>query len=359
MTTWALYGATGYTGPLIAERAVERGHKPLLMGRSADKLAPLAKRLGLDHRAVSLDDPKALREALRGRTAVIHAAGPFTATSEPMVQACLDERVSYLDITGEPSVFKDIYARDAEAKARGIALVPGIGFDVVPSNCLAAHVVERAPHATHLEIVISGLARPSAGSVKSAVPVVLEGGRIIRDGHELSWPLGRGTRRFKLSSREVLATPAPIADLDGAFRATGLPNVTLYYAIPSRLATLASIGWPAFQLALPVLRLALGGGRLDRYIERKVPGGTAESRAAGHSLLYGRAYGPDVTAEAWLETPEGYEFTAHAAVRCIERLFARKPSGALAPATAFGKDLITDVPGCLLGDTLPLGTGRG
>src|SRR5256885_777750 len=125
--TWALYGATGYTGPLIAERAVERGHKPLLMGRSEEKLKPLAQRLGLEHRAVSLDDARALREAIRGHAVVLHAAGPYIHTSAQMVQACLDERASYLDITGEPEVFKQIYARDAEARGAGVALIPGVG----------------------------------------------------------------------------------------------------------------------------------------------------------------------------------------------------------------------------------------
>src|SRR4051812_19358852 len=138
--SWALYGATGYTGPLITERAIERGHRPVLMGRSEEKLKALAARYGLEHRAVALDDEAKLREAIRGHDLVLHAAGPFIHTAAPMAQACLDEKVSYLDITGEPRVFKDLYARDAEAKQRGIVLMPGVGFDVIPSNCLVAHV---------------------------------------------------------------------------------------------------------------------------------------------------------------------------------------------------------------------------
>ncbi len=353
MSTWVLYGATGYTGPLIAERAVERGHKPLLMGRSAEKLAALAERLGLEWRAVPLEDAVGLREAIRGRGAVLHAAGPFIRTSAPMVQACLDEQVHYLDITGEPEVFKAVYARHAEAGARGIVLMPGVGFDVIPSNCLVAHVASKVPNAHTLEFALAGLGQPSAGTVKSAVPIILGGGRVFRDGREVSTPLGKGARRVRFSGREAWVAPAPISDLDAAFHATQIPNVTSYYAVPSRFAKLGRIGWPLGVVTLPLVRLALGGGRLDRYIERKVPGGTAESRAAGHSHLWAKAQGPNgVVAEAWLDTPEGYEFTSHSAVRAVERVLEKKPAGALAPATVFGPDFVLELPGCSRRDSL-------
>ncbi len=356
--TWALYGATGYTGPLIAERAVARGHRPLLLGRSAEKLKPLAERLGLPYRAVALDDGAGLRDALRGAKAVVHAAGPFIHTSAPMAQACLDERVSYLDITGEPAVFKALYARDAEAKARGIALIPGVGFDVIPSNCLCAYVASRveAPHT--LEFALAGIGEPSAGTVKSGVPLVLGGGRVFRDGRETAWPLGRGTRRIRMSTREVWAAVAPISDLYAAQYATGIPNVTAYFAVPSRVARLGSVGWPLGVVMLPLLRAALGGGRLDKTIEKRVKGGTAESRAKGHSHLWARAEGPRGSAEAWLDVSEGYEFTAHSAVLAVERVVAEQPKGALAPAQAFGVELVLEVPGAQRVDVTSAGVGR-
>jgi len=343
--SWALYGATGYTGPLISERAVARGHKPLLLGRSAEKLEALAGRHGLPYRAVPLDDGAGLRDAIRGMKAVVHAAGPFIHTSAPMVQACLDEKVSYLDITGEPDVFKAVYARDAEAKERGVALIPGVGFDVIPSNCLCAYVAAKVEQPHTLEFALAGIGTLSPGTVKSAVPLVLGGGKVFRDGRETPWPLGKGTRRVKLSTREVWAAVAPISDLYAAQRATQIPNVTAYFAVPSRFASLGRIGWPLGVVALPLLRAVLGGGRLDATIEKRVKGGTAESRAAGHSHLWARAEGPRGSAEAWLDCSEGYEFTGHAAVLAVERVIAHAPRGALAPAVAFGADFVLEVPG--------------
>ena len=128
-----LYGANGYTGELIAELAVRRGQRPVLAGRSAAKVAAVAERLGLEHVVFDLAEAA---ENLRDTEVVVHCAGPFSATSRPVVDACLASGTHYVDITGEIDVFEAVAARDAEAKTAGVALVPGAGLDVVPTDCL-------------------------------------------------------------------------------------------------------------------------------------------------------------------------------------------------------------------------------
>src|SRR5580765_143373 len=140
-----LYGANGYTGELVARRAAAAGVPVVLAGRNAPAVAALAAELGQDHRAFALDDAAALDRALAGITVVLNCAGPFSRTAAPLVAACLRARAHYLDITGEIAVLEALATRDAEARARGIALLPGAGFDVVPTDCLAAHVARRLP----------------------------------------------------------------------------------------------------------------------------------------------------------------------------------------------------------------------
>ncbi|HSZ75481.1 MAG TPA: saccharopine dehydrogenase NADP-binding domain-containing protein, partial [Rhizomicrobium sp.] len=184
-----IYGATGYTGKLVAKEAKRRGFNPLLSGRNAAKLKELAEPLGFDYVAVDLADAAGLDRALTGVDAVVHIAGPFSATSKPMVDACIRNRKHYLDITGEIAVLEALAARANEAGSAGVMLLPGVGFDVVPSDCLAAHMKRRMPDAVSLTLAIGGLEKMSRGTAKSSVESVANPVRVRRDGHILTlWP---------------------------------------------------------------------------------------------------------------------------------------------------------------------------
>ncbi len=185
MPTFLLYGANGYTGQLIAREAVVRGLRPILAGRNAEAVTTLASQLGLEQRIFTLEDTAATRAGLEGVTAVLHCAGPFAHTARPMVDACLEARVHYLDITGEISVFEMAAARDTEAMAAGVLLLPGAGFDVVPSDCLALHLHRRLPTATHLALGFHGIGRFSRGTATTIVEN-LHGGGVIRRGGVLT-----------------------------------------------------------------------------------------------------------------------------------------------------------------------------
>jgi len=143
-----VYGATGYTGKLVAEEASRRGLDVVLAGRNPEKLKAVADSLGLEARPIALSDPPRLHAGLEDVSTVLHIAGPFSETSRPMVDACLATQTHYLDVTGEIPVFEAIARRDAEAQAAGVTLLPGVGFDVVPSDCLAVHVAARIEEPT-------------------------------------------------------------------------------------------------------------------------------------------------------------------------------------------------------------------
>ncbi|QRN97153.1 saccharopine dehydrogenase NADP-binding domain-containing protein [Archangium violaceum] len=340
---WMLYGATGYTGVLIAEEAVRRGHKPVLAGRSREKLAPLASRLGLDMVAVSLDDARGLVSALEGLPLVVHAAGPFVHTSEPMVQACLAAGAHYLDITGEIPVFENTFRHDAEAKGRGVVLMSGVGFDVVPTDCLARHVAEKLPGAHELDLAIGGVAHASAGTAKSMLEALPTGAAVRRGGHLQPWPMGQGVRRVRFSDRERTAIPIPWGDLVTAWHSTGIPNITTYMAQPAIAARTLRYAFPVLQRVLaaePVRQ------RVAKLIETRVQGPDESLRQRARAQVWAQARSPDGRqAEAWLETPEAYAFTASAVVRSVEEVLAGERRGAFTPAQAFGADFVLSIEG--------------
>ncbi len=138
-----IYGAYGYTGELITRLAVKKGYRPLLAGRDENKLKLLADELKLPYAAFTLTEEEKLDKALQQVKAVLHCAGPFSKTARLMVYACLRNKVHYLDITGEIDVFEWIASQDALARKAGIVLMPGTGFDVVPTDCLAAHLKKK------------------------------------------------------------------------------------------------------------------------------------------------------------------------------------------------------------------------
>ena len=164
-----IYGATGYTGRLMTQAVTAAGLHPVLAGRNEAKLAAMAEPLGLAHRAVSLHERERLEASLHDVRVVLNAAGPFSLTASPMVDTCLRTATHYLDISGEIAVFEALARRDAQARKRGIMIMPGVGFDVVPSDCLAAHVARRLPGAKRLALGLSGLVFASRGSAKTIV----------------------------------------------------------------------------------------------------------------------------------------------------------------------------------------------
>lgn len=347
---WMIYGATGYTGKLVAQEAVKRGHKPVLAGRSTQKLKALAQQLNLDYRAFDVDDVETIASHLEDIAVVYHTAGPFIHTSDTMIQACLRTKTYYLDITGEYAVFENTFHYDTQAQEAGIVLISGVGFDVVPSDCLCKYVADQLPDATELEIAIHGVSKASAGTTQSALEMIGTGGRIRRDGDLLYHQLGSDIKPFRFPDGERQLINFPWGDLATAYRTTGIPNITTYFALSNTLTTL-------FRLtgSIPT---ALMGSKTLRSLVQKVVGwgmsGPSESlRNTGKSVIYAKvcnANGDHV--EAWLETIEAYLYTAKIGVLSVERVLNIGLNGATTPALAFGKDFALEVEGTVIKDTL-------
>ncbi len=353
MTTlgpWLIYGANGYTGELVAREAVRRGHRPVLAGRSADKVRPIAEELGLSWSAFGLEDVSAITNAINGSALVLHAAGPFVHTSEPMVTACIAKGVHYLDITGELPVFARTLDRNVEAVRSGVCLMSGVGFDVVPTDCLAKYVADQVDHGRYLEIAFASANSPSTGTAKTMVEMMQRGGFVRREGALVPAPIASDYRTIRFSDRARGAISVPWGDLETAYKTTGIPNITVHMALTKALARGASV------FGAPLVGM-MKSDRLReaalRWVGRKISGPSEKQRETGRSYFYAAvrdAYGKK--AEAWLETIDGYSFTAKASVLAVERVLTEKQVGALTPALAFGADFVLAVEGSKRLDTL-------
>ena len=232
--SWMLYGAAGHTGTLIAQNARERGHRPLLAGRSAPAITALAGHLDLPYRALALDDPAALSAALDGVDLVLNAAGPFLHTAAPLAEACLRAGVHYLDIGNELQVFRALYDLHPRAQLAGVAIIPGVGFGVVATNCLARYVSDAVGGAQHLDVAArAATAQPGPGIAASIRENLPYGGWTRQAGHLHPQPLGSGITTIPLPDGPCPVMPFPTGDLEAAFQATGAPGITAYSPVPA------------------------------------------------------------------------------------------------------------------------------
>ena len=343
-----LYGATGYTGKLILDVALREGLRPVLAGRSAASVEPIAKAHDLPSLCFGLEDPGTVARLLEPFSALLLAAGPFSKTSAPALDACLRAQTAYLDITGEVAVFEAAFARDADAKKAGIPVLPGTGFDVVPSDCLAKALSEALPGAETLTLAFRGF-KPSAGTMKTMVEGAHKGGLVRALGKLTRVPSAWKTMDVPFSDKSRLAMTIPWGDLATAWRSTGIPNIEVYMAVPPS----AVLNARRMRRFAPVLGLGFVQSFLMRRIETRVKGPTAEERARERSFLWGRVTkreGPAERAvEGTLETLEGYALTAETSVAIARRVLEGAVApGVHTPSQAFGARFIEMIPGSKL-----------
>ncbi len=348
MSRLLIYGANGYTGRLIAREAARRGLKPLLAGRNRDELETLAKELGLLRRVFELSHPAEIARNLDGVDVVLHCAGPFSRTASPMLNACLDANVHYLDITGEIDVFELCHRAHLRAQRQGTVVLPGSGFDVVPTDCLAALLKHRLPDAVSLVLAFEAGGGPSPGTAATSVEGLAHGGRARIDGEVRSVPLAWKTREFLRDGKPRTAMTIPWGDVYTAFVSTGIPNIETYMAVPPQ--TVKRLRW--MRHIQPLLAL----GPVQNFMKRRVlaatPGPSEQRRRDTGCHVWGEARnaaGRLVGLE--LETPNGYELTVTASLGIAEHLLSRTspPAGGyFTPSQLMGADYVLRLPGVRL-----------
>ncbi len=337
-----VYGAAGYTGKLVTSEARARGLKPILGGRNVEKLQALSSSWGLESRAASLEDPAQLARALEGVRVVLNTAGPFATTANPLVGACLRAGAHYLDVTGEVAVIEGLTEKDREAKRQGVMVMPAVGFDVVPSDCLALHVARRSNRPRRLFLGISMPPIFSRGSIRTIVEQIGRPALVRRRGAlEGVAPASVG-RSFDYGQGPSPSLVVSWGDVASAYFSTGIPDITVYFEATTAVRTHGTLA-RLFDWAVPItpwqasLHVAAGWlpegpSDLERARHRAVI--VAEVEGQGGEVFRSR-----------LQTPDTYSFTAVTATAIARRVLAGDfEPGFQTPARVYGPDFVLALP---------------
>lgn len=339
---WMIYGAYGYTGELIAREAVRRGQQPVLAGRSLEKVQGLAKELGLEAVAFSLDDGEQAAGKLKGMSLVLNCAGPFSATAEPMMKACIAARANYLDITGEIAVFELAQSLNDKARSAGIVLCPGVGFDVIPTDCVAASLKAALPDATHLALGFDSRSGFSPGTAKTSVEGLAQGGKVRRDGKIETVPLAYEVRRIDFGDGEKDAMTIPWGDVSTAYHSTGIPNIEVFIPGSPRMIKSAKKA----NYIRPLLGIKFVQKLIKARLAKTVKGPDEAARAKMPTFVWGEATNSRGEKKiARIRTANGYSLTITGSLAVIEHLMENQPAGgAYTPSKLVGADLVTRLP---------------
>ena len=344
MKNFLIYGSYGYTGQLIVERALKAGLRPVLAGRNEKKLNTQAEQHNLECRAFPLNDTAKLDSALLEVDAVLHCAGPFVHTFRQMAEACLRTKRHYVDISGEIFGFEALASMDAQAKQAGVMLLPGAGFDVVPSDCLAAHLKERLPSARHFRLFLRGVgAGVSRGTAKSAIENMHRQGIIRRDGELVQVPPAWNVRERDFGRGYTKVVSVGWGDVSTAYYSTGIPNIETYFAFPE-----AAINFLRFMRVIgPLLYNRPVKSILKWLVDVFMKGPAGERRKNASAIFVGEVIAQNgERAVSRLITPEGYTCTALTTVEIMKRILKDelKP-GFQTPSLAYGSNFMMQFEG--------------
>ncbi|STX55635.1 saccharopine dehydrogenase [Legionella beliardensis] len=338
---WIIYGANGYSGALIAREARARGMHPILAGRNEALVKKLADELELSYRIFGLNDIEEITQHLSNITLLLNCAGPFSKTSKSLIQACLNNHTHYLDITGEIDIFEYAQTCDNKAKEANILLCPGVGFDVIPTDCIAHMLKQVLPDAIQLTLGFDSKSHLSPGTTKTAIEGLAKGGRIRRNGQLIDVPLAYKTRSINFGNGEKLAMTIPWGDISTAYYSTRIPNIEVYIPASKRqIFIIKSINF---------IRWFFRFNFVQNWLKKKAAyrnGPDAEQRKQS-TWVWGEVKNASgICKSARLKTANGYALTVTGSLMTVEFILNNNvKSGYTTPSLLLGDDAVTKLPG--------------
>ena len=339
---WMLYGCTGYSGKLITKECHRQGLKPVLAGRSESKVKRIAEEFGFEYRVFDLADAQQIECALADCYMVFNAAGPFTQTCEPLVEACLKKGVHNLSLVGEIPLLEELQKYHQAALDSGISIAVGLGYDVIPTDCIANVLKEKMPDATHLSINMQGASDMSPGSTKEMVEQLGEQPFWARKSGQLVESTAI-TKKIDVGQGEILAMTIAWGDLSSAYYSTKIPNIEVFASL-NRFEVWIMRGISALK---PLIRVKRVQGWINQLIDLTVKG--PSEQVLEESLVYFLAEAKNAkeeTVKVKLKTASGYKLTYLGAVFSIKHVLENSPeAGYQTPSQLLGKRAIEKIEG--------------
>jgi len=330
-----VYGANGYSAQLIIEELISRGIKPILAGRNKSALKELSHKYNCEYRAVDLYDNEKLDAVLNGVHTVLNCAGPFKHTAKELMEACLRNKCNYLDITGEiPARYLAFYMSQ-KAKEKGVVFLPSVGFDIIPTDCLAKRLSEQMPDATHLKLGFSNKGgKISCGTWLTTLEFLGGTGRIRRDSKLIESKIGEYIVDFRMKNFSFCGISIPWGDVYSSYQSTKIPNVEVYIALPRLMVKSKSL----VLFFLKILRIPFIKNIVAIFMKKALTGPSKSKRDSTETYVWGRVENAkgEMKEEVY-QFMEGYNLTAKGAAECAERVLKNtlRP-GTYTPSLAFG-----------------------
>ena len=347
-TQFLLYGANGYTGQLIAKLSATYDLHPILAGRNEEAIRQLADELQLPYRIIDLNNTEQLQTTLKEVSLVLHAAGPFQLTARQMMTACIATNTHYIDITGEIPVFEMARQMNQSAVEAGIMLMPGVGFDVVPTDCMALFLKNQLPDADSLQLAFATVGGGlSHGTATTMVMGLGESGAVRENGKIVNKPLGHKGMWINISElnakkQKLFVMTIPWGDISTAYFTTGIPNIETYTGISPKIYHFLKLQ-RAFNW---LLKTSFVRKYAIKKINGKPAGPTDEARAKSSSLVWGKVQNKQgKTVQAAMKVKDGYTLTAHSSLLIVQKILTGNfKAGYQTPAAVYGEDMILEIP---------------
>jgi len=305
-----IYGATGYTGTLIAHEAARRGLEFEIAGRSEAKLATLAAELNVAYHVFPVDSIEGWKKSLKSKTALLNIAGPFSETADQAMKAAIQFQVHYIDITAEIDIYRLAETKDAQAKAAGIMLLSGAGL-FSTYDPLVVHTARRVEDPVSLRVAFKYSGGFTPGSVASASNIINAGILMRKNGVLESFPEAKPAA-FDFGNGPEDASPLPLGGVVISYKSTGIQNIEEYF-----LMAQAAISLDA---------------------EAK----TDSQESEGISKIVAEVTGANGTVVRTIaEMPGGYMPTVLSAIEITSRVIhGDYKAGFQSPASAYGEELL-------------------